>query len=266
MGYDPNKTFEEMAEEQEQEFRDELEARASLNRAERWRFKNDEAMELLRIATTVPESDILWSAVTELAEIIACDACPHDASGGLKSEAEWIVRSDEDYSVLADLATRYPGKGNLEWAVEATSDGLDYKKGLKPIPPAESVEDFDDDIDEIGEDAEFDSYAEFMRDENEKAMVLVGYWSNYSEDRINWEAVEEACETIVRNACPYNEDAPDGLKGGEWVLVGERDYFLLAALAHKYPNREFLADAAESTLEGILYRDGLLPLKPEVGD
>jgi hypothetical protein len=166
---------------------------------------------------------------------------------------------------LADLAQRYPGKGNLEWAAEATREGLDYRAGVKPLPAPELDPDFDDDIDDIdddGEDAESESYAELMRDANEKAMVLVGYWSNYPEDRINWEAVEEACETIVRNACPYNEDAPDGLKGGEWVLVGERDYFLLAALAHKYPDREFLADAAESTLKGILYRDGLVPIPP----
>jgi hypothetical protein len=259
MGYDPNKTFEEMAEEQEQEFRDELEARASLTRAERLQFKNDEAMELLRIASTVPEDDILWSAVTELAEIIACDACPHDVDGGLKSEEEWIVRSDEDYSVLADLANRYPGKGNLEWAAEATSEGLDYKKGLKPIPPAESVEDFDDDFDD---DDDIDEDAELMRVENEKAMVLVGYWSNYPEDRINWEAVEESCETIIRNACPYNEDSPDGLKGGEWVVVSQEDYFTLAALAHRYPDSEFLAEAVEESLRGIMFKKGLVPIPP----
>jgi hypothetical protein len=84
------------------------------------------------------------------------------------------------------------------------------------------------------------------------------------ENEIDWGAVTKASEAIACDACPYDDSEPDGLKpGGYWVVRSPKDYFLLAALARKYPGKGELAEAAESTLDGILFKRGLIPLEPE---
>lgn len=105
------------------------------SRADLLRFRNDEAMFLLEVVSTLQEDQFNWDGVTDLSETIACDACPYDDTepDGLKPEDLWIVRSEDDYWTLAALAHQYPDKGKLDDALQATRKGILLRQGRIPF-------------------------------------------------------------------------------------------------------------------------------------
>lgn len=98
--------------------------------------RNDTAMAILENLSVLnlDAEDVDWEMVEGAAEIVACDACPNDddTKSGLKHPADWIVRSQDDYFVLAFLAQKYEKQFELTWAADATLRGIHLKKGMLP--------------------------------------------------------------------------------------------------------------------------------------
>lgn len=96
-------------------------------RYERLQARNDFALATIRFETSKAEALIDWEAVSQAAEVIACDACSHDddSADGMKDVGEVIIRSIAECSFLVELSARFEGRANLGWAAEATLSGLE---------------------------------------------------------------------------------------------------------------------------------------------